>query len=406
MNYLKTSSLDLLDEIADLRQRLAEAEETLRAIRQDEIDALVVNTQFGKRIFTLEGADIFYRIAIENITEGALSIAPEGTILYSNHHFASMLHTELNKVIGASVYDFISPGSRDLLRELLEQEYGWCEASFRSANGARVPTYVTIARLQMSSMAICAVITDLTPKKRYQKILTAKKHDIDELKKSQQIKDDFIGLVSHEIRTPLTILMGALGTAMTPGISSEDERFMLSEAMSGAISLNHIINNLIELSRCQSNRLTLQKEPIDVGSVARSVVENEKAYTAGHRIKLDVPGDLPYVHADKTRTELIFRNLLSNAAKYSQEGTEIRLAIRNQDGKLLICVEDEGIGIPSELQANLFQPFERLEDRARSTQGLGLGLLVCKRLVEAHGGKIWIDSEYRRGARFFFTLPL
>ncbi len=121
---------------------------------------------------------------------------------------------------------------------------------------------------------------------------------------------------------------------------------------------------------------------------------------------LDIPGGLPSLNVDRVRVELILVNLLRNAVKYSAEGTDIRLSVQRQPDTLVISVIDQGIGIPATQQTRLFQPFERLESAARSVGGLGLGLLVCKRLVEAHGGKIWVESKPGKGSTFLFTIPL
>jgi PAS domain S-box-containing protein len=230
--------------------------------------------------------------------------------------------------------------------------------------------------------------------------------DITELKRAGQLKDEFIGLVSHEIRTPLAIIMGALGTAMTEGITPEDSRIMLHEAINGVDSLNHIIDNLIELSRYQSDRQALRTEVIDIARLLLSLVETEKRYTSNHPLTMDIPDELPAVAADRTRLKLILVNLLSNAAKYSAEGSPIRISVRRENENLVISVIDNGIGISIEKQAGLFQPFERLADSTKTVKGLGLGLLVCKRLVEAHSGKIWVKSEKGKGSTFSFSLPL
>lgn len=151
-------------------------------------------------------------------------------------------------------------------------------------------------------------------------------YDITEHKEVEQVKDEFIDMVSHEIRTPLTVLIGSLGVTMTEGISPEDARSMLCDALDGAESLNHIVDNLLELSRYQSNRLTLQKEPINIGAVIRSLVEKERARTSNSLIT-DIPERLPPVFVDKVRVELVIANLLSNAVKYSAESKEIRLSV-------------------------------------------------------------------------------
>ncbi len=230
--------------------------------------------------------------------------------------------------------------------------------------------------------------------------------DITERKKAEQLKDEFIGLVSHEIRTPLAVLMGAIGVAMSEGITPEDARSMLGDAMDGAELLNNIVDNLIELSRYQSDRLSLKKEQIDMATVVRGLAESRRVHTSNHRLLVDIPEGLPLVYGDKVRVELILVNLLSNAFKYSAEDTKIQVSARRENEHLTISVSDNGMGIPMDKQASLFQPFERLENASKPTTGLGLGLVVCKRLVEAHGGKIWVESEPGKGSTFSFTLPL
>jgi PAS domain S-box-containing protein len=230
--------------------------------------------------------------------------------------------------------------------------------------------------------------------------------DVTERKKAEQLKDEFIGMVSHEIRTPLTILMGAIGTAMSEGINPEDTRSMLEEAMAGAESLNQIVNNLIELSRYQSSRLTLQKESVDVSEFISNIIEKVQPSFSGHLVTAELTDSLPPVMADKIRLGLIIGNLLSNAAKYSPEGTQIHISAREMDGALAISVTDEGIGVPPAKLGDLFRPFERLDSGKHPPSGLGLGLLVCKRLAEAHGGSIWVESTPGQGSTFSFTLPL
>jgi PAS domain S-box-containing protein len=230
--------------------------------------------------------------------------------------------------------------------------------------------------------------------------------DITERKKAEKLKDEFISMVSHEIRTPLTIFMGAVGVAATEGLTPAEVQSLLKDAMQGAEALNEIVNNLIELSRYQSDRLSLTKEPINIAEMIRSLVQKERFFVAEHRFLLDIPEGIPLVRVDKVRLEMVLANLLSNAVKYSPKGTEICVSIRNADGNLVISISNQGVGIPLEKQSLLFQAFERLENAQRPAKGLGLGLLVCKRLVEAHSGKIWVESEPGKGSTFSFTLPL
>jgi PAS domain S-box-containing protein len=228
--------------------------------------------------------------------------------------------------------------------------------------------------------------------------------DITERKHVEQLKEEFIGMVSHEMRTPLTVIIGAINTALSQGISVDDARLLLNDAEESAEELANILENLLELSRYQSNRLFIQKTPLDFARVARTAVDRISV-NCSHSVFLDIPEDLPKVPADILRVERVLHNLLENAIKYSTVGTRINITARNREGTLVVGVSDLGPGISIADQGRIFQQFERLAEPARA-KGLGLGLVVCKRLVEAHGGKIWVESEPGRGSTFFFTLPL
>jgi PAS domain S-box-containing protein len=230
-------------------------------------------------------------------------------------------------------------------------------------------------------------------------------HDITESRKTEKIKDEFIGMVSHELKTPLTILLGAINVAMSEGISPEEAHGLLLDAEQSAKDMAQLVENLLELSRYQSNRLTLTTTELNVASVVSNLVGNWKDEN-GHQISLDVANDLPTLEADRLRLETILHNLLSNASKYSPAGTEIHISVKQESSDILFGVLDRGKGISSEQQIKLFQSFERLDETSETNPGMGLGLLVCKRLVEAHHGKIWVESEPGKGSTFWFTLPI
>ncbi len=231
--------------------------------------------------------------------------------------------------------------------------------------------------------------------------------DVTERKKAEQFKDEFIGLVSHEIRTPLTVVTGALSVAMSEGIQTEDQKLMLEDAARGAKDMADVVDNLLELSRWQANRLTLSAEPLPIPKVISKMTAQATKKSGKHVLVTDVPPDLPVVFADRTRVERILENLIDNAIKYSPRGGEIRISVRGQDDGVVFGVSDRGIGIGGEDQLKLFQAFQRLDvGSLAGIQGVGLGLVVCRRLVEAHGGRIWVESEVGKGSTFYFTLPV
>jgi PAS domain S-box-containing protein len=232
--------------------------------------------------------------------------------------------------------------------------------------------------------------------------------DITERKKADMIKDEFIGMVSHELKTPLTVVTGAISTATTDGVSPEDARRLLDDAAWGAETMADIVDNLLELSRWQSNRLVLKPWPLDIGRIVTRMVEQSSQKSPVHNVIADVSPTLPSVNADNTRLERILDNLIDNAIKYSPSGGEVIVSASEKDGHIQVSVSDQGIGISEADRNRLFQPFSRLDMDAPSSaiKGVGLGLVVCRRLVEAHGGRIWVESEPGKGSTFRFTLPI
>jgi PAS domain S-box-containing protein len=234
----------------------------------------------------------------------------------------------------------------------------------------------------------------------------AQGQDITELKKTDKMKDEFIGLVSHELRTPLTVITGSLRSAMSPGISPEDAHELLQNAAEGADALAAILENMLELSRHQANRLQLRMELVNIADAAQIVIGRVKGQGAEQRFLTDFPADLPMVEADPVRVERTLYNLVENATKYSPAESEIKVSGRKEGDFVITEVADQGQGIAPDDQDKLFELFRRLEAGKRPSRGLGLGLVVCKRLVEAQGGWIKVDSELGKGSTFTFALPI
>lgn len=231
--------------------------------------------------------------------------------------------------------------------------------------------------------------------------------DITERERVGRLKDDFIGMVSHELKTPLTVIIGVLNLVAQEGLTRDQSVDLLREAISSADGMAATVENLLELTRSQANRLHLNTRPADVSGIAREVAEKLRAKSALHHLSVDAVSCPPVVTADPVRVERILYNLVENAIKYSPDGGEISIRCRQADEALVVSVCDEGPGIPLDQQAKLFQAFERLDTPlARMTPGIGLGLKVCRTLVEAHDGRIWVESKPGKGACFLFTLPL
>jgi PAS domain S-box-containing protein len=227
--------------------------------------------------------------------------------------------------------------------------------------------------------------------------------NITEQKLQMNIKDEFIGMVSHELRTPLTVIIGALSTARDERVSKEDKEELIQEATSSAESLASILSNMLELSRYQAGRLNLEKKPVRIFDIAEKAVQRARRKYDTHNIVLDISDKIPDADIDAGRIEQVLYNLVENAVKYSPAGNEVRVFSRQEKDGLVIGVRDYGIGIAPEDQQKLFEPFARLKESGSS--GIGLGLVVCKRLVEAHDGRIWVESQPGQGSTFLFAIP-
>jgi PAS domain S-box-containing protein len=338
-----------------------------------------------------------YRQIVETANEGIWASDSQGITVLVNPCMADMLGYTVAEMVGKSFFDFIS--EEEKVRSLAWQENlkrgisGQYELKMRRKDGTEFWSWVSATSLQDTKGRYIGHLGMFT--------------DITERKKVELLKDEFLGLISHELRTPLTIVIGSIYTAMSTGMSSADVRELLENAADGAESLSRILENLLELTRAQAGQLKIQRESINVAEVAQEVIVKLKSRSGTRRFSLDMPDDLPEVAADPVRVERIIHNLLDNAVKYSPEGSEIRVFSHCQSDCVIVGVSDQGTGISPHDQDRLFQPFERLSNPSTdSSQGTGLGLVVCKRLVEAHGGRIWVESELGQGSTFFFTLPL
>jgi signal transduction histidine kinase len=230
--------------------------------------------------------------------------------------------------------------------------------------------------------------------------------NLSEQKKLEQLKDDFIGMVSHELRTPLTSIIGSVNMVRGAGsrLTARDVRQLLDDAASSAEDLSDTLTNLLELSRVKAERLILHPEMVNIKTILRSVAKKFRSRSADHRFVLNLPKGNIVIAADPLRLEHILHNLLENAIKYSPRGGSINISLEQDKDEYVFGITDSGIGISIVNQQKLFAPFQRLEDI--KTAGIGLGLLVCRRLVEAHHGRIWVDSKPGKGSTFYFTIPV
>lgn len=223
-------------------------------------------------------------------------------------------------------------------------------------------------------------------------------------------REEFISVVAHDLRNPIVTidLSTELLAARLGELEATDQLRaveLLQHIRAGTHGLERMVRDLLDASRIETKMLALEMCDVDVRLLVNSVVDRVRQATEQHVVTLVVPKTLPEVHADPLRVEQILVNLLSNAAKYADPGTEITVEATVRPGDIELAVTNRGSGLSPDEIGKVFSRFYRSQQHARSVDGLGLGLYIAKGLVEAQGGRIWIDSEVGRYATFRFTLP-
>jgi two-component system, OmpR family, phosphate regulon sensor histidine kinase PhoR len=232
--------------------------------------------------------------------------------------------------------------------------------------------------------------------------------DMTRQRMTETIRRDFISNVSHELRTPLAALKALTETLQGGALEDPPAAHRFLEQMETEVdSLSLMVTELLELSRIESGRVPLNlspARPVDIVTPAcdRLRLQAERAKLA---LTIECPADLPAVLADAARVQQVVVNLLHNAIKFTPAGGQVVVSTARQDQAILFMVRDTGIGISAEDLPRIFERFYKA-DRSRATSGTGLGLAIARHLVEAHGGKIWAESEVGEGSTFYFTIPI
>jgi PAS domain S-box-containing protein len=456
----KAQRRPLARENGKLRARLEEMEETLRAIRSGDVDALVVETAGEDQVFTLKSADQTYRLMVEEMQMGAATLADDGVVLYCNPFLAALLDVPVEAALGAPLSGFLDEqGAISLSRLLHGAESGVSrgEVSFRRAGGS-VPTQVSLTLLPLEGARVFSmIVTDLTERKRREaeraqlqreqlaraaaeeanrvaqeeierrmrveeslhhaekqrsELLERERIARTEAEEANRLKDEFLATLSHELRNPLAPLHSSLFLLQRAEPGSDQANRMLAIMDRQIGQLTTLTNDLLDVTRISRGKITLQCSTVDLCALVRSAAEDNRALLAGHALRqvLEVPDEPLPVYADPARLSQVIGNLLHNAAKFTQANGEVTLALeRSPDSKSArLIVRDTGAGMDPELLSRVFDPFFQ-GDRslARSQGGLGLGLALVKALVEMHGGRVEASSEgLGHGSTFTVEIPL
>ena len=443
----------LLLELEELRAQLDEAEDTLRAIRSGEVDALVVSGLGGEQVFTLKGADKSYRVLIEDMNEGALTMTMDGVILYSNRCFAEMLKTPLERVIGSTISTWIAHDSQDILQVLLPQDGTETrrhrEITLLAGDGALVPGHLSTSFLQMeeTQKLFCLVVSDLSESKHNEALTASEKlaqgllidsnqarrallsviedqkqaedtiHKLNEtleqrvlqrtadLERANKELESFSYSISHDLRAPLRHISGfaeLLIDQNSPQLNEAGVRYLhiISKA---SVDMGNLIDSLLIFSRL--SRAEVKRTNINSRNLVNRVIDSFNDEISGRDVVINI-SELPDINGDTILINQVWVNLISNAVKYTRkkEKAVIEIGGKTENGGTVFYIKDNGAGFNMKYADKLFGVFQRLH-KEKEFEGIGIGLANVSRIVTRHKGKCWAESEVGKGAAFFFSIP-
>jgi PAS domain S-box-containing protein len=432
----------LAAENAELRARLEEAEDALRAIREGEVDAVIVTGSQGDRVFSLMETENLHRQMVETMNEAGLAISPDGLLLYANDRAAALLSRRRSSLLGRPLKDLVVPQDAERLRALLQaSKHGTADdrVVFRAADGAAVPMHLWASRLDRPAGAmICLVGTDLSrleadralvaQLEEQQRALSASRAEaLDlmaqalvareqaakaalELRESDRRKDAFLATLAHELRNPLAPILNALAILRSNDIGALAASQAQDIIERQFAHLVRLVDDLLEVSRITHGKIDLRTERLELATVISSAVETVRPLidAAAQRLEVDLPSQPLWLDCDPIRLSQVFANLLNNAIKYTGTGQTIRLDARRCETGVWVSVHDTGAGIPAELLPRIFDMFAQGAPNPSPVHGgLGVGLSLVRKLVELHGGQVEARSPGPgQGSELLVYLPL
>lgn len=340
------------------------------------------------------------RALAESINQGLLLIDRQERVVFANRKLGELYEVDPAALQG----QFIGDLRRHLLANAVDPQ-GTEEAIVAALQH---PDAVHTIDLSMARTVAPMLRITLFPVFDESRVRIGRGHlvqDVTAEVEVERLKDDFVARVSHEFRTPLTTIQGTSAILLNhwEQFDRETRHELLSQVLDQSQRLGRLLEHLLRLASVQAGTLAVEAEPILLRPLIQSLIQRVAEDYSGHRFKVDHVDGLPPVVGDEVHLEQVLWNLLDNAGKYTPPGTLVTISGRVHGQEVLLCVRDEGSGIAREEQVRIFERFSR---PGRASTGAGLGLYLARQLVEAMGGRIWVESEPNEGSTFFVSLPM
>jgi PAS domain S-box-containing protein len=374
--------------------RRKKAEEELRHERD------MIERKVKERTKELKMSQEYLDSIVQTVRESLIVVEPDLKVLTVNEHFLRTFKVSRVETIDQELYK-LGNGQWNIprLKEMLED--------ILPTNNPVLDFEVEhdFPHIGKKLMLVNAYRVELEGQYKDRILLAIE--DITERRAIEQRKDDFLSVASHELKTPLTTVKAyvqVMERMMHPE-STDQFKSVVSKAGSELLRLNKLISELLDVSRLQSGRADLQREPFDLNKMIHDVADGLQVASTTHKITID--GSVKELYnGDESQLRQVVSNLISNAIKYSPDASAVEIFISQVSTFIKVSVTDHGMGISLNDKKKIFERFYRASNIQKHFPGMGIGLYVCEQIVKNHGGDLWVDTEEGKGSTFSFTLPL
>jgi len=407
-------------ELIQLRGQLEDLRTAVDSIRSGGVDAIMVGELLDERVYTLASADRPYRVILDEMGEGAATISERGVVLYANRRFAALLGYAPSELVGTDVTALVKDTSGAELVRLLSAIAGSTvrgELDLVGRAGGLIPALSSATGLDVEGVLVrCLIVADLTERKRSERELAVRRLELEktnaalaisnvELERSNRELEVYASAISHDLREPLRTtagfvdLVSARYAADLPAGAQE----LFAYVTSGIGRMEARIKTILDYAR--SGAGVAPPHPVDSRAVAESAVRDVATIVSDTGAVLLV-GELPIIEADPVQLQRVFQNLLTNAVlhRVPMAAPIISIDANRLDAHWQFVVADNGPGVPPRARDRIFNMFSR-GTSSMQPEGHGMGLALCRRIVESYGGIIWVEDNPGGGSRFCFTLP-
>lgn len=426
MGDLKSKNTeDLKAKLEELRHQLFEANETIEAIRTGQVDALVVEAGEGHQLYTLKTADQAYRVFIERMTEGALTLNKEGIILYCNSQFASMVRQPISNVIGHPFQDFVALNDKEVFRKTFLESWTMdskVELSLK-AESYYIPVQLSLTALALEEgTALSMILTDLTLQKQTQQQLKDSNQQLASMNTALELSNhdlqQFASVASHDLQEPLrkiqmfaNLLVERNGNSFNP----ETKRYV-EKIIDSAGRMKTLILDVLNYSKLSASDNICER--VNLNDLVKELLEDFE-YIIQEKNAIVTSENLCDIYANRGQIRQVFQNIISNSLKFSKpdQAPEIHIkstrrsersfesAIQEDGPFCIISIKDNGIGFEEKYLSQIFALFERLHTKD-SYEGTGIGLAITKKIMDKHNGLVSAKSHSGHGAEFLLLFPI